>query len=95
MSHLKLQYGIISKHYCNFTLKLSGTVCSRGHSKIFIVLCFRENNSLHFLLIICLADDSHKMSRLDFSEEKKKKKKMSAAVVIGALRVNHTLLLYD
>ena len=42
--------------------------------------------------IICLADDSHGMSRLDFSEEKKMEKKklklLSARVVIGTLRVN-------
>ena len=37
--------------------------------------------------IICLADDSHEMSRL-FSEKKKKKKMLSAAVVIGTLKVN-------
>ena len=42
--------------------------------------------------LTCLADDSHKMSRLIFYEKKKKKEKqyfklLSAAVLIGTLRV--------
>ena len=36
---------------------------------------FRENMSQHFMWISCLADDSHEMSRLVFSEKKKKKEK--------------------
>ena len=54
---------------------------------IYYYLVFRENKSLHFMLIICLAADSHEMSRL-YSLKKIKIKLFSAAVVIGALRVN-------
>ena len=37
--------------------------------KWFFVLLFRENKSWQFMWIICLADDSHEMSRLVFSEK--------------------------
>ena len=36
-------------------------------------LFFRENKSWHFMWIVCLADDSHEMSKLVFSEKWKKK----------------------
>ena len=39
----------------------------------FFFLVFKENKPWHFVWIICLADYSHKMSRLVFSEKKKKK----------------------
>ena len=46
--------------------------------------------------IVCLADDSHEISRLIIFENYKKKKKIvkmsSAAVFLGALRVNNVFI---
>ena len=35
----------------------------------FSFLYFRENNAWHYMWIICLADDSHVMSSIIFSEK--------------------------
>ena len=39
-------------------------------------------------IVCCLADNSHEMSRLDFSEKKKKKKNRLLQILLGALRAN-------
>ena len=44
--------------------------CSRQHFDFFF-LFFKENKSLHYMRIVCQADDSHEMSRFIFSEKKK------------------------
>ena len=38
-------------------------------------ILFWENMTWHFMWIVCLADDSHEMSSLIFSQKKTKKKK--------------------
>ena len=45
--------------------------------------------------IVCLADESHEMSRLIFYEKYKKKyfKVSSAAIVIGAFKVKDVIVL--
>ena len=73
------------------TLKAPSKICSRQHFEFFFTyyfLFFRENKSWHFMWIICLADDSHEMSRL-YSLKKIKVKLFSAAVVIGTWRVKY------
>ena len=45
------------------SLKAASKICSRRHSKNFI---FLETKPWNFMWIICLADDSHEMSRLIF-----------------------------
>ena len=51
----------------------------------FLKSFFKENKTWHFMWIICLADDSHEMSRLIFSEKYNKKIKMSSPAVLLAL----------
>ena len=50
-------------------------------------LFFRENKSWHFMWIVCLADDSHEISRLVFSEKKFFECRL-LHILLGALRVN-------
>ena len=64
----------ILKNSVSLTLKAWSKICSRRHSKTF-VLFFRENKSWHFMWIICLADDSHEMLTCFLWKIKKKKKK--------------------
>ena len=55
-----------------------------------------STHNICFFVVTALADDSHEMSRLVFSEKKKKKKKLSsAAVVTGALTVKHLPRSYE
>ena len=60
---------------------------------IFSLVFFRKSKTRHFTvnLLPWLADDSHEMPSLIFSEKKKPKKKqqpkMSAAILLGALRM--------
>ena len=56
------------------TLKAPITTAADNNFFIYFFLFFRENMSWHFMWIICLADDSHEMSRLVSSKKWKKKK---------------------
>ena len=49
-------------------------------------LYFREIKSWHFMWIVCLADDSHEISRLVFLWKKKKKKNRMASATNFAWR---------
>ena len=55
----------------------------------FFFFFFRENNSWHFMWIVCLADNSHEISRLVFSEKWTKHFECLLQILLGALRVNN------
>ena len=42
--------------------------CNRQYFDVFFLVFFRANKTRHFMWIICLVDDSHKMPSLIFSE---------------------------
>ena len=60
-SHSATDPTIYSSSVWFITLKAPSKICSRRQSKLFL---FRENKSWHFMWIVCLADDSHELSRL-------------------------------
>ena len=51
-------------------IEMLSKICSRQHS---IISFFRENKSWYFMWTVCLADNSHEISRLVFAEKQKKK----------------------
>ena len=44
-------------------------ICSRRHSNFFLLIFFRENKFWHLVWILCLAENSHEMSRQVLSEK--------------------------
>ena len=77
-------------YYLLMSLTLKAPITTAADNNFFFCCCFfyffRENKSWHFMWIICLADDSHEMSRL----VKKKKKNFECCllqILLGALRV--------
>ena len=73
-----VQYGkkIYQMYLVPLTLKGPNKICSR-HSKFSFFIFWRR----HFMWIVCLADDSHEISRLVFSVKQKERKKKKKIVV--------------
>ena len=60
-------------NYSHLTLKRQIKIAA-DDTLIFLLLFLEENKAWSFMWILCLAEDSHKISSLIFSEKKKKEK---------------------
>ena len=77
--HNRLNLKVLLLLLSDWCLTLKAQVTTAADDNCLFIYFFfifqSENKSWHFMLIVCLADDSHKMLRLVFSENKKTKKK--------------------
>ena len=63
---------LVYNKFVMLTLKAPVTTAAGNILKFFFLLFFKENKSWYFMWIVCLADDSHEISRLVFFEKLKK-----------------------